>query len=152
MKLKLKLCLGWKLQRFQSSIVKYIRNNQLLPKTGSVILLDSPLFFPLLSPCLSLVSGRALLSNLLCVLFIVLPCCCVTAQGFCSDSLLSSSIGDRAARLFPPPCFLITILRVWSIYVGINPTAFGPIVDGSEGPARGFTLYKHEPIGYLYNC
>ena len=135
MKLKLKLCLGLKLQRFQSSIVKYIRNNQLSPKTGSVILLDSPLFFPLLSPCLSLVSGRALLSNLLCVLFIVLPCCCVTAQGFCSDSLLSSSIGDRAARLFPPPCFLITILRVGSIYVGHKPDSVWSNCGWIRGPS-----------------
>ena len=34
-------------------------------------------------------------------------------------------------------------LFIW----GINPTAFGPIVNRSEDPARGFVLYKHESVG-----
>jgi hypothetical protein len=30
---------------------------------------------------------------------------------------------------------------------GIIPAAFGPIVDRSDGAARGSILYKHEPVG-----
>ena len=32
----------------------------------------------------------------------------------------------------------------------IMPTAFGPIVDRSEGAARAFILHKHEPVGRVF--
>ena len=33
---------------------------------------------------------------------------------------------------------------------GINPKAFSPIADSSEGPARGFILNKHKPVGRAF--
>ena len=32
---------------------------------------------------------------------------------------------------------------------GINPKAVSPIADRSEGPARGFILNKHKPVGQV---
>ena len=41
----------------------------------------------------------------------------------------------------------IKITKGDSIIIHIIPAAFGPIMDRSEGVARGFILYKQKPVG-----
>ena len=43
--------------------------------------------------------------------------------------------------------YIYTVKNKMELIMHIIPAAFGPIMDRSEGIARGFILCKHEPVG-----